>query len=88
MLTHGVAELIGIVLRLVARGYGVELRSCYRASYHAVIRDAMDIVVGDLEYRDPQDESNPQAQGLSYSSRVLDPQYTSDRVLRIIKGEL
>lgn len=62
------SSFIAAVFALVARGYTVEVRSACRASYHATIRNHLDAVVGDLEYRDPSDEPEEYAQGLTYAN--------------------
>lgn len=62
------SAFIAATFALVARGYTVEIKGTGRASYQAKIRDQLDLLVGDLEYRDPADEPNPQAQGLSFAS--------------------
>lgn len=74
------SSFLAAVFALVARGYIVEIRRVRTASYAATIRNQLDTVVGDLEYRDPVDEPNEYAQGLSSS----DYGYEMGRVFDIV----
>lgn len=62
------SAFVAATFALIARGYTVEIKGVGRASYQAKIRDQNDMFVGDLEYRDPADEPNETAQGLSYAN--------------------
>lgn len=78
-------EFLSIVLRLLARGYVVEMRAHHSASYSAVVRNSMDVILGDLQYRDAFDEDTLEAQGISYACHTHDPErFAPDTALQLI----
>lgn len=60
------ADFFAAQFALLARGYILEVRAVRKGSFHATVRSRLETVVGSLEYRDPRDELEPSAQGLSY----------------------
>jgi hypothetical protein len=82
---HSPAHFMSLVFALLARGYRLDLQGVRRASYHAVVRNAMDQVVGDLTYRDPSEEPpDSPAVGISYGSYLTDPQFERDVTFQIV----
>lgn len=82
---HSPAHFMSLIFALLARGYKLDLQGVRRASYHAVVRNAMDQVVGDLTYRDPSEEpKGSPAAGISYGSYVTDPQFSKDVTFQFI----
>lgn len=72
------AQWMSLCFTLLARGYILEMKAVMRGSFHATVRNQLDRVVGDITYRDPQDEPNDYAQGISYGSHVSDPEFDPD----------
>jgi hypothetical protein len=68
--SHGSASFMAAVFALLRRGYAVELVATGRGSYQAKIRNQLDVLVGDMQYRDPIDEKNELYQGLSFASHT------------------
>lgn len=81
---HSTAHYMSLVFALLARGYRLDIQGVGRASYHAVVRNAMDRVVGDLTYRDPSEEHASFAAGISYGSHVTDPEFEQDVTFQFI----
>lgn len=82
---HGPAHYMSLVFALLARGYKLDIQGVGRLSFHAVVRNAMDQVVGDLTYRDPSEEpEGSDAAGISYGSHVTDPQFSKDVTFQFI----
>jgi hypothetical protein len=82
---HSPAHYMSLAFALLARGYKLDIQGVRRASYHAVVRNAMDQVVGDLTYRDPSEESpDSPAAGISYGSHLTDPQFERDITFQFI----
>ncbi len=79
----GVAGFLSVVLALVDRGYKVEVERVRRSSYRAIVRNDLGMARGEFQYRDPGDEPEPEAQGLSYGPYNDDP--ATDRVMRIVQ---
>ncbi len=65
---HTSADFFSVVFALLAKGFTVEMKMRYKASYVAIVRDSRDAFIGELQYRDPQDEPKEYAQGLSYDT--------------------
>ena len=79
------SAFVAAAFALIAKGYTVEIKRVARASYHAKIRDSLDGLVGDLEWRDPIDERNPRAQGLSSAGYSIGQDEIFRTVLHFIK---
>jgi hypothetical protein len=76
---HSQMQYISQVLSLVARGYRVTIEPAGSASYHAIVYGP-DGPVGDLSYRCPSEEKDPNAMGISYASYLTDPALHYDPV--------
>jgi hypothetical protein len=70
---------------LVQHRYTVEVRAIGRASLLAHVRDQHDTLVGDLQYRDAQDEPEDYAQGVSYTP-FIENGISLRLVQRVLKG--
>jgi hypothetical protein len=82
------AQFLAVVLDLVSRGYIVEVRGHHKASLAATVRNQLDLVVGDLQYRDPADEANEYAWGISYAGHTQDQQYAPDLTFQVITAAI
>ena len=82
---HCSAEFMGLLLTLMSRGYVVEARAARRASFTAKVINQLDVPVGEIQYRDPVDEPNEQAQGISYSSFDSHRDATFELVMQVLK---
>jgi hypothetical protein len=82
------AQWLSLCFTLMARGYILEMKAVARASFHATVRNQLDRIVGDISYRDPQDEPNDFAQGISYGSHVSDPEFDPDLTFRTVLENL
>lgn len=81
-------QFLALVFNLVSRGYVIELKSSGKSSYHATVRNQLDLIVGDIQFRDPQDEPNEFAQGISYGSHNSDPQYAPDITFKLVMSSI
>lgn len=77
-----------VCFALIARGYIVEIRAVMQRSLRAAIRNSMDLPCGDLQYRDPSDEPEELAQGISYASCFGDVGAAPDPVFAVIQEAL